>query len=177
MKSARMVSLAAIAIPLWAGCAPRPAPTAPDAERPYLNLLVEQQNFNTEEGPGAPMDACAEVSRFPTQVVLSTSDRGGGGIATVGVGVFQGTISDVSVTPNTADTRLTSDRSTHLLLITPRPPAGTAQPNLVATFQVDQEAAVTVWVTDTSGHRADLFQVDLRRAGDPVICRGETVTE
>ena len=172
---ARVFILSLVTIQVCAGCSPRPASTEPDVESPQITLQVGNQSFSTEEGDGVPLDACAEIRRFPVQLSVAAADRGGGGIATVVVGALAGTIADVSVAPDTAATSLTLDRATHVLTITPRPPAGSVQPNLLATFTVDQPAAITVDAIDTSRNRAHHYQVDLRPAGDPVICRGETV--
>jgi hypothetical protein len=169
--------LVAAAIASGVGCRPRPAPTLPDTDAPNLNLQVEGRSFNTDEGAGAPMDGCAEVRRFPVQLAVSASDRGGGGIASVVVRVFPGRISDTSVAPATAEVRLVLDRSTHVLTLTPRPDAGTVQPNLLATLEVDRESAVAVSATDTSGNGVELYQVDLWPLQSPVLCRGEAVPD
>jgi hypothetical protein len=104
---------------------------------------------------------------------VAAADRGGGGIATAVVAVMPGAISDVSVAPDTAGSRLSLDRATHVLTVTPRSPAGTVQPNVLVTFRIAEPSAVRVSATDTNGLRVSLFQVDIRRSGDPVICRGE----
>lgn len=173
-----LLALAVVVVaPSWIGCATRPPAASPDRELPVVTLQVGPRSFSTEEGTGPPMDACVEVRAFPARMTVAAADRGGGGIATVVVAALPGAISDVSVAPDTADSRLSLDRATHVLTITPRPPAGTVQPNLLATFQIAEASAVRVSATDTSGLRASLFQVDIRPTGDAVICRGESSEE
>ncbi len=176
MKSAWSLVVVLLALPLVAACPPRPPSTVPDHEAPRITLQIGAHSFNSDEGTEAPPDACAKVRAFPAALSVAAADRGGGGIARVTVSVFPGAISDVSVAPSTADTSLSLDRSSHVLTITPRPPAASVQPNLLATFKVASQSGVVVSATDTSGNRSALFQVDVRPAGDVVICRGESTS-
>jgi hypothetical protein len=136
-------------------------------------LQVGPRSFSTEEGRGEPLDACAKVRDFPARLTVSAGDRGGGGVARAVIAVLPGLISDVSVAPASADSRLSRDGLTHVLTVASRPPAGTVQPNLLLSLQISEPSAVQISVTDTSGLVATLFQVDIRPIGDPVVCRGE----
>jgi hypothetical protein len=165
--------VAAMVAPSFIGCAPRRPSGTPDREPPVVTLQVGSRSFSTEEGLAAPLDACVEVRGFPARLTVAAADRGGGGIATAVVAVMPGAISDVSVAPDTADSRLSLDRATHVLTVTPRPPSGTVQPNVLVTFEIAEFSAVRVTAVDTNGLRVSLFQVDIRPSGDPVVCRGE----
>lgn len=172
-RSARFLATTALllVLPLCFGCEPRPEPTNPDDEAPVVTLQVRGQSFSSNDTPRD--DACVKVNQFPVSMSVSTSDSGGGGIDRVVVRVLPGTIADASAAPDSASLDLVREGPTHVLTITPRPPSGSVQPNLLVSFTVDRFSGVVVASVDTAGNVANLFQVDVREAGDPVICRGD----
>jgi len=157
-------------------CDPRPAPSGDDGTPPRITLTALEsagtQLFSTDEGPTAPVDACAEVRSFPTTITVTAVDDGGG-IARVNISVFPGNIQEASAAPASAEVTTGRNRSTSFMTIEPRPPAGTVQPNVVATLDVTEFSGIVASASDTTGNYNELYQVDVRPVGDPVICRGE----
>ena len=159
-----------IVVALMSSCVPRAAPTGDDDTVPNIVLTILNsagaQSFSTDEGETAPDDACAEVQSFPTTLSVAASDEGG--VRSIRVRVFPGRISRVSVAPATAEITLDSE----YLDISTNPPAGTIQPSVVTTFDVNESTAVVASALDEAGNASSLFQVDVRAQG-PVLCRGE----
>lgn len=156
---------------LMAGCAPRGAPWGTDLQAPRVVLTVGGQHFSSAEESSAPLDACVKAKRLPISVSLAVSDAGG--VARVGVGVFPGRLTEVSAAPSSARVDVTRRGSRDELSVIPVPPLGTIQPNVLISFKVSEESALSVSANDTSRNSAHLFQITVRSAGDPVMCRGD----
>jgi hypothetical protein len=164
----RLIPVLAIVM-LAVACAPRPALDGGDTEPPRITLTVLNSagspTFGSDEhDPGA----CAVVRGFPASISVSATDEGG--VDSLVVSVFPGRISDVGVAPDSADFRTERNRSTDSLIVTPRPPAGLVQPNVVVTLKVSEFSGVVASADDTSGNRGHLHQVDLRPPQTPVSC-------
>ncbi len=175
MRRAGIASVV-VAAGLAAACAPVIAPRGADRDPPRITLTalnaVGTPSFSTTDAVAAGMGACAEVRSFPANVSLAAADESG--VRTLTLTVFPGRISEVSAAPASIDVSVTRDeaRATDVLTVTPHPPAGRVQPNLLVTLTVSEFSALVASAYDARGNRADLYQVDLRPAESGVICSG-----
>lgn len=166
---------AAVAAAFLAACAPVVAPTAADHVPPRITLTalngVGTPTFSTSDTSADTMGACTDIQSFPARISVSAADESG--VQSVTVTSFPGRIADATAAPATADVRVTRDaaHALDILTVTPRPPGGHVQPNILATLTISELSGVVVDATDTRGNHAELYQVDLRSANSGVICR------
>ena len=156
------------------GCAPVPAPAGPDNTPPRITLTVLSSpgapHFDTSDPADAAMGACAPVRSFPAKLTLAASDASG--IATLTLTSFPGGLATVSVAPASATAALRRDpaSATSRLTVTPHPPSGSVQPNLLLTLTLDAPSGVVAVARDARGLAARLYQVDLRPGDGPLAC-------
>ncbi len=161
---------------LLSTCATVPAPSGSDLVPPRLTMTVLDgigtPAFSTGDTVSSMIGACAEVRRFPARVSVSAADDGG--VTTLTISAFPGRIEDVSVAPDSAGLATTRDASRGLesVTITPHPPDGRVQPNLLVSFTVSELSAIVASARDVRGNQGDLYQIDLRPSPSaPFICR------
>lgn len=174
----RLVSAFSLAW-LLAGCSPQPTPEGEDDQPPQLTLSAlgspRTPTFSSAEGADAPIDACAKTRAFPALLSVSAADSGG--IANLAIRIFGAEATDISISPTTAEWTTLRTASTQQIRISTRAPAGSIQPNVIATFSVSNLAAIRASATDGAENATDLYQVTIRAPDDAVLCRNELANQ